>query len=233
MKNSILLLLLLTSTFAFAQKNSVKTGVTDALFGHFNLSYERAVTEKGALTIKFGYWNPTSSPFVTDESFTPEAYNFRKADGGYNVSIEYRFYLSSKSALNGFYVAPYLRYFGQSGIFEDEIEARLFDVNVNLNTFGLGAQIGYQWLINEAFTIDFYFFGAGIDLFDTKIKYTLQQPEPNFNYGTITDDVNEVFEDINYLESKLEHEVNPDNHLSNLPFLFPGFRAGLSLGYSF
>jgi len=233
MKKSIAILLLLASNALFAQENSLKTSLTDALLGHFNLSYERALTEKGALAVKFGYWQPTSSLLMNKKAFTPEAYNLQQSDGGFNVSVEYRLYLSTKSALNGFYVAPYLRFFNQSGLFEDEIDSRLFDVNVKLNTFGLGAQIGYQWVFNEAFTLDLYFFGAGVDRYGTKIKYTLKQPDANFDYSTITNDVNEVFKNINYLESKLEHEVSNDNHLSKLPFLFPGFRLGMNVGYSF
>lgn len=233
MRKSFSVLLVFISSVVFAQENSLKTGITDALTGHFNLSYERNVNEKSSIVVKAGYWHPTASPLISDNTITPEAYSLIDAKGGMNVSAEYRFYAGNHLAPEGFYIAPYFRFFNQAALYTDEIGGNLFDVDMDLNTFGLGAQIGYQLITEGGFTMDFYFFGAGVDHYNLKLDYQLQQPRPGFDYSTITDDVSEVFEDINYFESRLEHQVNDDNLLSKLPFLFPGFRFGVSVGYAF
>lgn len=232
-KNLLTIAVLIASSTLFAQENAIKVGLTDALLGNFNLSYERVLNDKNSIQFKIGYWQPSMSPFIKDETITPDAYNLQDSKGGIGTSIEYKFYLSDRNTLQGLYLAPYLRYFNQAALFTDEIDGDLFDVDTRINTIGLGAQIGYQLIIDEIFTIDFYFFGAGLDKYNLKLKYELQQPQTGFDYNTITDDVSEVFEDINYLESRLEHEVNTDDLTSKLPFLFPGFRIGISVGVAF
>jgi len=233
MKKSLSILLLFISSIVFSQENSIKSGFTDALTGHFNLSYERAVNAKSSVAFKIGYWQPTASPLISKNTITPEAYEIIDAKGGINTSVEYRFYMGGNMAPDGFYVAPYFRFFNQAALYTDEIDGDLFDVDMKLNTFGLGAQIGYQLIVEGGFTMDFYFFGGGVDRYNLNLDYRLQQPQAGFDYSTITDDVGDVFEDINYLDSRLEHEVNDTNLLSKLPFLFPGFRIGINVGYSF
>jgi hypothetical protein len=227
------LILTFISVFAFAQDNNIKLGFSDAFLGHLNLSYEKMVSEKNTLQVKIGYWQPTISPFIDDQTISPEAFTLKESNGGLNTSVEYRFYMSGNSTPTGIYLAPYLRYFSQSALFSDQIDGKAFDVDTRLNTVGVGAQIGYQLIINEIFTFDFYFFGAGIDHHNLKMVYQLQQPQAGFDYRSITDDVSEVFEDINCLESKLKHKVSDKNLTSKLPFLFPGFRIGVSVGVAF
>jgi hypothetical protein len=107
----------------------------------------------------------------------------------------------------------------------------LFNVEGSVNTLGLGVQLGYQFLINEKFSVDIGFFGAGIDKNSVKLIYTTTAT--NFNYNSIVDDVSEVFEDIPYFEKRLKNEVNTNNLITKLPFLFPGLRAGFTVGVSF
>ena len=216
-----------------AQENTIKTGLTDAVLGHFNLNYERVINEKQSLAIKVGYWKPTVSPLITEDLLTPSAYTMQDEKGGILASMEYRFYMGRNKAPQGLYIAPYLRYINQAAMYTDEIDANLFNVDTHLNTLGVGAQIGYQVIIGDAFTLDFFFFGAGVDHYNTKLVYTLQQPQSGFDYSTITDDVSAVFEDINYLHSRLKNKVNTDNLTTKLPFLFPGFRMGISMGVAF
>ena len=174
-----------------------------------------------------------AGPLISEKTITPEAYTFDESNGGISASVEYRIYTGNKKAVRGFYVAPYFRYLEQSPGFFDEIDSRLFSVATSLNTFGLGAQLGYQLIIGNILTLDFYFFGAGVDWHTLNFKYELVQPEAGFDYGSIKDNINEVFRDINYLEKRLEHTVYNDNLTSKLPFLFPGFRGGISLGLAF
>lgn len=220
-------------TAGFSQNNTVKIGFSDAFLGNYNLSYERVINDNNSLQLKFGYMNPINSLFISESTITPKAYTLRETSGGLNASLEYRFFLSRREIPQGFYIAPYLRFFNQSMVYTDEISDRHFNVDSKLGTVGLGAQLGYQLVVNEIFTFDFYFFGAGIDRHTIRLKYQLEEPQSGFDYGTITDDVSQVFEDINYLEEQLEHTVNDDNLTSKLPFIFPGFRLGISVGVAF
>lgn len=229
----IAVFLIFCSSVVLSQSNTVKIGFSDAFVGSYNLSYERVINDNNSLQLKFGYMEPTNSPFISEKTITPEAYILKETSGGLNVSLEYRFFLFRQDIPQGFYIAPYLRFLNQSLIYSDEINDRAFNVDSKLGTFGMGVQLGYQLVVNEIFTFDFYFFGAGVDHHTIRLKYQLEEPQPGFDYGTIKDDVDQVFEDINYLEKRLEHTVNDDNLTSKLPFLFPGFRLGISVGVAF
>ncbi|MBN1984787.1 MAG: DUF3575 domain-containing protein [Prolixibacteraceae bacterium] len=233
LKNTFILLLFLVSGNVFAQENLIKIGFSDAFLGNYNFNFERVLNDKNSVQLKVGYWAPTSSVFISEATITPDPFELQEASGGLSTSLEYRFYVTSQSAPYGFYVAPYFRFFNQTAVFTDEIDGHYFDVDGQLNSFGVGGQIGYQFIFNETITVDLYFFGAGIDRHGAKFKYTLQEPQPGFDYNSITDDVSEVFEDINYFEKRLKHEVNDDNLTSKLPFLFPGFRLGVNVGIAF
>lgn len=233
LKVLFIVLLLFPAWIANAQDNVVKAGLSGAFLGDFNLAYERMLNSNRSLQLKVGYLNPVVSPFFTEETITPEAYHFIQENGGMSASLEYRFYISEKLSAEGFYIAPYLRWFNQFVDYEDEIESRLYTVNTIVNTVGVGAQLGYQWILNEIFTIDFHFLGIGLDYYMASLKYSVDPKPTGFNYSEVTPHIDDVFSDIIYLKDRLKHEVNEDNHTSKLPFLFPGFRMGISLGMAF
>lgn len=233
LKNYVLLFLMLAGMVVNAQDHVIKAGLTGAILGDINFGFEQKLNDKSSLQFRFGYFDPTLSVAIPEKAFTPKAYSLLESSGGINTSVEYRFYLSKKKGLQGFYVAPYLRYFNQKMLFDDEIEGYTFSVDTKLSTIGMGGQLGYQWIVNEVFTLDLFFFGIGGDFYKAEIKYELD-PEPSgFNYSMVTSHVDDVFKDIDYLHKKLDHNVNDDNHTSILPFFFPGFRAGISVGVAF
>lgn len=224
--------ILLFSINVSAQKNAIKTNFTGFLTGDYSLGYERAVNEKQSITFKAGYLKPTLSPFINSTTITPEVFKIIDADGGANFSAEYRFYMNGR-ALNGLYIAPYARFFSQKNVYTDEISNNQFNVDTRINNFGLGAQLGYQLQLSEQVHIDFFFFGAGLDKYRLKLDYRLKTPVAGFDYNSITDDISDVFSDINYLEKRLEFKVTSQNHVTRLPFLFPGFRLGVNFGFCF
>lgn len=235
MKKTILITFIFISfvaVTALAQKNIIKTNFTGFLTGDYGFSYERSVNERQSVTFKAGFLKPTLSPFIRQKTITPDVYDMIGASGGVNFSAEYRFYMSGL-VQNGFYVAPYMRFMNQKNIYTDEIDKNMFDVDTRINNIGIGAQLGYQWQITERIFADFFFFGAGIDKYRLKLNYVLEQPNSTFDYNTLTDDISEVFEDINYLENRLEFDVTKNYHKTRLPFLFPGFRMGINIGVSF
>jgi hypothetical protein len=226
-------MLFLTVMTAHAQENTIKTGFTGPFMGDLNIAYERALSQNSSLNLKFGYFDPILSPFISENTFTPNAYNLLEANGGITASVEYRFYLSKKRGIQGFYVAPYLRYLSQDLVFDDDIEGYLFTVGTKVSLMGVGGQLGYQWIFNDWFTFDLFFFGTGIDYYNTEINYVLEPQPDGFNYSMVTSHVDDAFVDYKYLHKKITHEVNEDNHISKLPFLFPGVRIGASIGIAF
>lgn len=220
--------------FMQGQNNAVKFGLTDAFLGTFNLSNEYQLSGNQSIQIKIGYIDPTLSPFITEADITPSAYRLEDRNGGINTSLEYRFYVKEgEIPMNGLYIAPYLRYLNQSLDYSDEIDDRNFMVDFRLNMLGAGAQLGYQMTIAQVVVLDLSFFGAGLDYHMVNLKYRLKQSQPGFDYGSIITNVNDVFKDIGYLYRRLDNKVYDDHLTTRLPFFFPGFRIGMSVGVVF
>lgn len=223
----------LTCMKANAQENIIKTGITNAFFGDFNLSYERLITDVSSLHFKIGYFNPMASFTLSEKVITPDEYTFIKDKGGFHTSLEYRFYLSGEKTLQGFYLAPFLRHFNQKVHYTDMIDGDKFNVNARMLNFGLGAQMGYQLILAKGLTFDFYFLGLSLDRYAGKLEYKLAQPRSGFNYSSITDNIDQTLEDYHFIAKNTTHHVKTDRDDVKFPFFLPGIRIGVSAGYAF
>ncbi len=212
------------------QDNIIKTSLSGFLIGDFNLSFERKTFDNQSVQFRLGHFYPTQGLLITEKTITPGEYTLQDSRGALQTSLEYRWY-TKKQGLSGFYLGPYIRYYGIKASYSDLVRSNIFQVEGSMNNIGAGVQLGYHFLINEIISIDISFFGAGIDRNSLKLVYTIDQP--NFDYNVIVNDVSEVFEDVSYFEKRLKNKVNPNNLTSRLPFLFPGLRASVSIGIAF
>jgi len=226
----IISILFSLSMNGFAQDNIIKTSLSGFLIGDFNIGYERKTFNNQSVQFRLGYFQPTMGPLITEKAITPGEYTFQDSKGVLETSLEYRWY-TKKEGLSGFYLGPYIRYYGIRANYSDVVQSYTFRVEGSMNNIGAGVQLGYHFLISEIVSIDLSFFGAGIDHNSLKLVYTIDQP--NFDYSRIVNDVSEVFKDISYFEKRLKNKVNPNNLTSRLPFLFPGLRASVAIGIAF
>ena len=143
MKKVILSLAFVASLSAYAQKeggsekmNNVKVNVLSPIVKSGSFFYERKFNEKSSAQLGVGF----------------TAYN--KDDvklSGFFFTPEYRFYLSNeKSAMEGFYLGPFLRY--QNLKIEDVAAGD----KATLSTFGGGVSIGRQWIFSDIVSLDLF-----------------------------------------------------------------------------
>lgn len=223
---------------SMAQDNGLKMVLSGTGYGSYALGYERAITPKTSLNLNIGYWNMDAGLFSTDDFFENQVDFFDTGNGltfvgfkqGFNTTLEYRYY--PKGAMGGVYLSPYARYWQHGFDLEDEIEGNTFTIESRLSGLGLGFQVGYQWIISDAFIIDWYFIGVGVERYMLNGKYVIDRE--NFNYSTIEPSVRDAFKsDYDFISDKVETEVNDDNLRVKLPVIGPGFKTGLSIGYRF
>ncbi len=236
-KIALLAMCLFVSGFLFAQNNVLKTGLPNILYGEYQLGYERMINSSQSIQLKAGYFQPVSSFLIDKDLFRfTDQYTIKGVDGGYQTSLEYRFYMVENEGLKGLYLAPYARlaqlYMGHT----DVVKNLEFDVSTRFTLAGVGAQLGYQWLINDRFCIDFNFFGAGVDFWVPRLTYSREgyteykNIEPDIRAALeVSDDVKKYFNP----SKRLTTQASTDKLVARMPFVLPGFRIGLSVGYAF
>ncbi|MBC8109717.1 MAG: DUF3575 domain-containing protein [Verrucomicrobia bacterium] len=116
-----------------AQDNTVKFNLFSIIVRTGSFFYERKINDNSSAQLGFFYTGAT----VSDVKFR-----------GFGITPEYRYYPSG-NAMNGFYVAPYLRYQNL------KIE-QTADDKATLSSFGGGLLVGRQWIFNEKIALDIF-----------------------------------------------------------------------------
>jgi Protein of unknown function (DUF3575) len=127
MKKILLTLITIIAVNAAVSAQVIKVAPVSLAFGVINAGYEMQLGEKSSLY--------------------PSAYYYtRSSVSGFGLGLQYRKYLSaSKDFPAGFFVAPEVQY----GSFKQKDFG-----DYSYSAFSLGAQIGYQWLVGDSFTIE-------------------------------------------------------------------------------
>jgi hypothetical protein len=118
------------------QNNALKMNPVSLLVKTGNISYERAISKNQSIQLGAFY----SGFSVEDVTYS-----------GFGITPEYRFYFGGqKQALNGGYVAPYVRY-------QDfTIEKATEKAKADFTTLGGGAIIGWQKTWSSGFIVDVF-----------------------------------------------------------------------------
>ena len=134
--------LLLAARHVAAQTHALKVNLLSPLVKTSSFFYEQQLGAKSSLQLGAlaTYWSPDGNTTLRGFAFTPE----------------YRRYFSgSEQALNGFYVAPFLRY--QHMALSMDVTAETdtpYTGKVTLQTLGAGLVVGHQWLYGGRVTLD-------------------------------------------------------------------------------
>ena len=152
----------------------------------------------------------------------------------------YRMYLGKKT-MTGLYFEPYLKYLKNDAA--TIINTSLAGESVDLYTtskysaFGLGAQLGVQFMIAKKITFDFYFLGPEAN--SAKHSVVMQdRSSGSWDAAEVKDaekEINESIGDLPILGDKLKVTVNPNKKTVSSAYsgFLPGIRFGLSVGVRF
>ncbi|MCX6181285.1 MAG: DUF3575 domain-containing protein [Bacteroidetes bacterium] len=227
----LFLLLIIFSTQLSAQKNIVKWRPASLAWNSIDFSYERVLSEKTSFAVKAGAlipvdftndFNGYKSIFQSSNNMAGGYTMTSGAYGGFSVLPEFRYY-TSKDAPNGFYVAPYLKFWraGISTNVSNDTTHIASGIGGSINVLGGGVGIGYQWLIGDSFTVDWNFMGLGVD------AYILNLNVSGVNALGTAGNIQSEF-----AGAKVTTTSNSASVTS--PALFAlGFKSNFSIGYMF
>ncbi|GGG37754.1 DUF3575 domain-containing protein [Hymenobacter glacieicola] len=148
---------LLACSRAHAQTNVLKIDIFQPIVNTAALSFEHKLSESSSFQLGVSI---TANYNEEGGSWLYGASESRKTSG-FGLMPEYRFYLSEKHpAMEGFYVAPFLRYqyLSQSGQYEQFNPntgiSTTRTVDASLNAFGGGVVVGRHWIFKQRFSLD-------------------------------------------------------------------------------
>jgi len=227
------------------KKNLLKVDLVKLAFGGINLSYERVLTQRSAINFRAKYHSlGFIERSVDDFSTSGENYTFGLSDRPHFHAIgfdaEYRFYLKSKKAAQGFYIAPYTRYLNYSGAFESFYSGTVAGMPVNIdgdlktsfNIWGGGVQLGIQWLVKDKVSIDWGFAGLGLDHYQFKVE--VQSDYLSDEVDEYTRDLQDVMGGVSgFLAKKLIFNTLDNELSSKVPFWMVGWKSTLTVGIAF
>jgi hypothetical protein len=230
MKKLIWLVFCLSLTYTVkAQYFTLKTNLPSFAFNNLSLTGELAFKSNASAALNLNYHYPkgTFRPNKTKDGF-------RFHLNGVYVTPEFRFY-PQDHAPNGFYWGPYLR-FGRlgskwNGVYEkDTVTYVDYDVKLNLTEIGLGVQAGYQFILDNGFSIDLLLIGPRLSYFGFK-----GQIDGALDADAIFEiiDIEGLDENGFYGIGKSVFEWFTQSATIRVPITFPAYRIGISLGYTF
>jgi len=159
------------------RKNTVKFHfISTALYTEsFVLSYERIVKPNQSFAIMGGLVRlPFSSSLGSNVNITKD-----DSKGGVMFGGEYRFYLKKENkypAPRGVFIGPYANMyrFGNDRTFtytpSDGSPPSEGMLNSNISVVNIGFQMGYQFVINNRWTIDMVFIGPSLSQYYLKAR---------------------------------------------------------------
>ena len=133
----MLCFLIAGSVKAQVQGNVIKFNIFSPIVKTINFSYEKTVSATSSAQLGVAI----TSIKITDTKFS-----------GFQLTPEYRFYLSETEAPEGFFAAPFVRYSSFS------LTNEFTSSEADMTTFGGGLILGKQWLLggNDNISMDLF-----------------------------------------------------------------------------
>ena len=234
----ILILVMLAISNIFSQTRPsvfVKWAPASLAVGKVTVGSEINFTRKSSIDVMIGI--PSAKTHTIE-------YDDKESDiesKALSALIGYRYYLGKRSA-RGVYLEPYAKYLRHeaAGVLEGDLGDRStkMDTRTKYEAFGLGAQMGVQFMLFKRVSFDFYFLGFEANSAKVQIRakdiansipWTFDQAEE------AQWDIEDAIEDIPYLKDKVNVSVNRANKSMDTDFkgFLPGLRFGASIGFRF
>ncbi|RYG04388.1 MAG: DUF3575 domain-containing protein [Chitinophagaceae bacterium] len=238
----ILILVLLTISNIFSQTAQeahtsaiVKWAPATLAAGKLTAGSEINFGGKGSLDLVLGFPLSTTRTIKHDEK---ESELETKA---FSVLLGYRHYFGRKQ-MRGLYLEPYAKYLRHQaeGIISSDLleELAQMDTKTKYEGFGIGAQLGVQFLIAKRVSIDFYFLGIEANTTNFKthsVDVANALPWTILQTTEARRQLEETYADVPFVKNKVEIEINQDKKEANSSYkgFLPGLRFGASIGVKF
>ncbi len=220
---------------ALLPSTAIKWNPSSLYFGKIGLQGEYNFKKKKSVTFAVGIpMSHTLSVKMDDKDRDVEMKTFSVMGG-------YRMYLGKKT-MTGVYFEPYLKYVKNDAatLLDTDLggEPVTFATTSKYSGFGLGAQLGVQFMIAQKVVFDFFFLGPEAN----SVKHTVVMRDlsstGSWDAQEAADaqkEINESIGDLPIIGDNLKVRVDPNKKTvsSDYSGFLPGIRFGLSVGVRF
>ena len=237
MKSKLLVISAIILSFAStlygqgANPNVVKLNLGGLLFQNLSFQYERAISNKVSLGLGVSFMPERNLPSMLigkDEVLAKVLMN------DFSITPELRWYpYTDDGAPAGFYFAPYARYsrFTATMPFTHVQSGKTFDLTGQYSGIGAGLMLGYQWLIADKFSIDWWIVGVhgGSAVAEFSINSN-ELNDPSLDKNNLTKSLGNI--DVLLIDTPtITYSGSTATIKANASYF--GFRPGLTIGYAF
>lgn len=242
----LLLLFTATTTNAFAEdapedekgekglewRNQIKLNLLGLPFRNVQFNYDYALHDQHTLGLSLNYmfpWRGIGNNDINNQYVSFANGVFR----GSGINIQYKFYPygSRKGMPGGIYFGGMLRHQRLRYQLDVSVDSQQdvdvdFLLNMQLNSYSIGLEVGYQLALSERFVLDLSFFGPryAYNVFKAGADVSLSGDM----YEEMTDGLNDYFgfDVINFV-------IDLERPSFRAPFNFVGWRSAIAIGYVF
>jgi hypothetical protein len=219
-------------------KNVIRYNLSGALIFGFDkyvvFGYERVIKPNQSISVNVGGVSLPKLISVNTDSFSLQKDN---KSNGYNVSVDYRFYLGKENkymAPRGAYIGPYYSYnhFTRDNqwLYNKSTGSSYIDTHTTLNINTIGFQFGYQLILWKRMALDFCLVGPGFGFYNYKATFdgniTAENKEELFE--GLKQLLTQKFPGMNFVFSDKHIDANGVMNTNTL-----GYRYIVHIGYAF
>lgn len=220
---------------AFDKSIIVKWSPASLAFGKIGLGSEYNFKPKKSITFNVGI--PMEKTLTAEIDGEDRSLSMKTT----SIMAGYRMYFGKKP-MRGLYFEPYLKYLKNEATTDTDFDIdgtnRPFLVTSDYSGFGVGAQLGVQFMIAKRVVIDWYFLGPEAN--SAKHNLIAQEtgaglPWSNAEAQDAEDEINDFINDVPLLKDNFSVDVNAGarNVKTNYKGFLPGIRFGMSIGVRF
>jgi hypothetical protein len=227
-----------SSTKMSHYKNVVRYDLSGALiFGiakYVVFGYERVISPHQSLSLNVGKISLPKIVSIVTDSFSSEKDIKR---GGFNISVDYRFYLAKENKFNaphGLYIGPYYSYNHFTAETQWTINKQgtneFVDSHRDFTVHSIGFELGYQFILWKRLTLDLVMIGPGVGFYKYKVTTDndLDPATKEQLMQAIEQLLTQKFPGMNYVFSDKHFDVDGVIKTSSI-----GYRYIVHIGFTF
>lgn len=227
-----------TTEQSHSRKNVIRYNLSGGLlFGldkYIVFGYERVLSRNRSISINMGRASLPKLVSVSTDSFQINKDAKRK---GYNISVDYRFYLAKENkypAPRGVYIGPYysFNHYTTETRWDHKTSSASNYVNADskFNIHTVGFEVGYQFILWDRLAIDLVMVGPGLGFYnyeaDLEGNLTAEAKEQLFS--GLEQILTQKFPGMNYVFSDEHIDANGVMRTNTI-----GYRYIIHIGYNF